>query len=607
MKRRSPLVLIVDDDVSIRILERDSLEQAGFAVEEAENGAAALAAFKNLRPDAMLLDIHMPETDGFTVCAEIRKLTEYDLVPIFMVTGLDDLESINRAFAVGATDVIAKPINWKTLGHHVRYMLRASHALLQLRESESRYQALLNAIPDSMFRVNRQSIILEYKGKSGSRLIVPPTGLAGKRLNEVMPQDVTDKAMHYVTKALETDEIQLFEYQLLIADTTYSYEARLVVCGADEVLAIVRDITERTKTEKEIIRLAYYDNLTGLPNRVLFRDRLNHAIAWTQRYKKHLAIMFLDIDHFKRINDTLGHTIGDQLLQSIVERLMACLRKTDSLSREFSGTEDKTTVARMGGDEFTILINDITDTFDLSHVAQRVCDALSQRFEIGSHEIFITTSIGITIYPIDSDNVDTLLKNADTAMYHAKERGRNNYKFYTESMNTAAVERYTLANQMRKALVLNEFQLYYQPQLDTKSGKIIGAEALVRWMHPERGLLAPDLFIPIAEETSLIIPLGEWILRTACAQHRIWQMFYLHPLRIAVNISSVQFRQKNFVEMVRKILEETGLDPHCLELELTESMIMERAESTITTLSAIRAMGVKLSIDDFGKIGRAHV
>lgn len=597
--REHPLVLVVDDAASVRILERASLENAGFAVEEAENGTTALSSFKSLSPDAVLLDVMMPEMDGFTVCAEIRKLAGNELTPIFMATGLDDLDAINRAFEVGATDFIAKPLNWKTLGHHVRYMLRASHAFSRLRESESKNQALLNAIPDLMFRISVKGVVLEYKGKSGIALNVPPTELVGKRLDEVMPQDVADKAMHYVKKALQTGHMQLFEYHFAISDDTYYYEARLVVCGEDEVLAIVRDITERTKSEKEIIRLGYYDSLTGLPNRVLFRDRLEQAIAWNGRVKKKLALMYLDIDHFKHINDTLGHNIGDLLLQSVSERLTAGLRKTDSLSREVSGT-GKTTIARMGGDEFIILITNINATHDLSGIAQRICGFLSKPFEIGSDEIFISASIGITIYPIDSEDVDTLLKNADTAMYQAKDKGRNNYQFYTESMNAAAMERFTVTNQLRKALNDNEFELWYQPQVDAKSGKTIGVEALVRWAHPERGSLLPGSFIPIAEETSLIVPLGEWILKTACAQNKIWQALDLSPVRVAVNISSVQFMQKNFVETVRRILTETGLAPRHLELELTESMVMENAQSTVTTLAELRGLGLQLSIDDFG-------
>jgi diguanylate cyclase (GGDEF)-like protein len=393
--------------------------------------------------------------------------------------------------------------------------------------------------------------------------------------------------------------MQFFEYQLTMNNITYYYEARLVVCGTDEVLAIVRDITDQKKAEEEINRLAYYDSLTGLPNRTLLRDRLEQAIARASRYKNKLGIMFLDVDYFKRVNDTLGHNIGDLLLQSIAERLQEYLRKSDSICRTDSGTK-QTLVARMGGDEFTILCNDIKNARVLYNLAQRICDVLSQPFRIGTHEIFISVSIGITVYPIDSDDLDTLLKNADTAMYHAKDKGRNNYQFYTESMNAVAVERFIITNQLRKALHNKEFHLYYQPQLNAYNRKIVGIEALVRWLHPKRGLLLPDSFIPIAEETSLIVPIGEWILETACEQSRNWQSFNLSPMRVSVNISSIQFMQKNFLETVRRILTATGLDPSHLEFELTESLIMEHAEANIYTLAELKAMGLHLSIDDFG-------
>lgn len=596
---QKPLVLIVDDDESILFLERTSLEQAGFAVEEAKTGPEALALYKTLSPDAVLLDVLMPGMDGFTVCREIRKLSEGDLTPLFMVTGLDDLDSINHAFEVGATDFIAKPINWKTLGHHVRYMLRASDAFSRLRESESRNQALLNAIPDLMFRINSAGVFLDYRGKSDAPLLASPEEFIGRTMDEILPPDVAEKALHYVKKALQTGEIQMFEYELTVDGMTSYYEARLAECGSDEALVLVRDTTARTKAEKEITRLAYYDSLTSLPNRVLFRDRLEQAITRTQRQGKSLAIMFLDIDHFKRVNDTLGHNIGDLLLQSVAARLTGCLRKTDSLSRDAAHPE-KTTIARMGGDEFTVLVNDVREPFDLTFVAQRFCDALSRPFEIGSHEIFITSSIGISIYPTDSENADTLMKNADTAMYHAKDKGRNNYQFYTESMNAEAIERFTMSNQIRKALANKEFQLHYQPQLNVRTGEIIGMEALLRWQHPEKGLILPSSFFPVAEETSSVLPISDWILQTACVQNRIWQAFGLPPVRVAVNISIVQFRQKNFVENIRRVLDETGLDPKYLELELTESQIMEGAESSVRTLNELRAMGIHISIDDFG-------
>lgn len=599
LERDPPLVLVVDDDKMARLHERSALEQAGFAVEEAENGAMALSAFERLQPDAVLLDVMMPEMDGFSACAGMRKLRGGELTPIFIVTGLDDLDSIGRAYEVGATDFIAKPINWGVLGHHVRYMLRAARGLLRLKQSETKNQALLNAIPDLMFRINKEGFFLEAKGSKEVLYTVPPHEFPGKRLDEVLPRDVAQKTSYHVNLALQTGETQLFIYELKIGDTTHYYEARTVVSGEDEVLAIVRDVSERIRAEEQIIRLAYYDSLTGLPNRILFKDRLSQAMANARRYKRKVAVMFLDLDHFKRINDTLGHNFGDLLLQRVGDRLTACVRSTDSIAR-LAAEETNPIVARMGGDEFIILLSNIDQVQHVSLAAQRMLNGLSQPFLIGTQEIFTSASVGITIYPIDSEDPETLLKYADTAMYQAKEKGRNNYQFYTGSMNAAAVERFTIENQLRKGLARHEFQLHYQAQVDTRRRRVVGMEALVRWVHPEKGLVPPLSFIPLAEETGLIVPIGQWILQTACEQNRIWQTAGLPPVRMTVNISSVQFREKHFVESVMRTLTEIGLDPHDLELELTESIVMENAEATIATLHALQEKGIQLAIDDFG-------
>jgi len=599
LERQPPLILVVDDEKLTRLLERSALEQAGFVVEEAQNGAMALSAFERLKPDAVLLDVMMPELDGFSACARMRKLPGGDLTPIFIVTGLDDLESISRAYEVGATDFIAKPINWGVLGHHVRYMLRAARGLLRLKLSEAKNQALLNAIPDLMFRINKEGIFLEAKGSKEVVYSLPPQEFVGKRLDEVLPRDVAQKTSSHVTRAFQTGETQLFVYELQTGDSTHYYEARIVVSGEEEVLAIVRDVTERIRAEEQILRLAYYDSLTGLPNRLLFKDRLSQAMANAQRYGRKVAVMFLDLDHFKRINDTLGHNFGDLLLQRVGDRLMTCVRSTDSIARMVP-EETKPTVARMGGDEFILLLSNIKQVPHVAIVAQRILNGLSQPFMVGTQEIYTSVSIGITIYPIDSEDPETLLKYADTAVYQAKEKGRNNYQFYTGSMNVAAVERFTIENQLRRALARNEFQLYYQAQVDIRRRKVVGVEALVRWVHPEKGLVSPLSFIPLAEETGLIVPIGQWILRTACAQNQIWQKAGFAPVRMTVNISRIQFRGKNFVENVVRTLADIGLDPQHLELELTESAVMENVEATLATLHALKERGIQLAIDDFG-------
>lgn len=360
------------------------------------------------------------------------------------------------------------------------------------------------------------------------------------------------------------------------------------------------DITTRKRAEEQIAKMAYFDVLTSLPNRYLFKDRLNQAILYAEKYKKLLAIIYLDLDDFKRINDTFGHNFGDKFLQAVSDRLEKNIRRIDTLAR-VEGDNLETTIARLGGDEFTILLREIKETQDASRVAQRIVDLFSEPFHIENRMIFISTSIGIALYPNDGKDVDTLLKNADTAMYHAKEKGRNHYQFFSEHMNIEALERFSLENSLRSTTDKEDFQLYYQPQYDSSTDKIIGVEALIRWMHPERGMLLPDAFIPIAEESGLIITIGNWVLKTACEQNKAWQLAGFPPIYVTVNISGMQFKQKNFAESIAQTLLDTDLEPQYLELELTESILMEPTDITFNTLSELKATGIRLAIDDFGR------
>jgi diguanylate cyclase (GGDEF)-like protein/PAS domain S-box-containing protein len=599
LEREQPIVLIVDDDITVRLLERRCLEKAGFVVEEAHNGEMALSAFERLHPDIMLLDVRMPGMDGFETCKEIRKLPGGNLTPILMVTGLDDIESINCAYEAGATDFITKSVNWEVLSHHVRYMLRASRAFTKLGISETKNRAFLNAIPDLMLRISKEGSILECKEAKETESIIDSQEFTGKKLDQLLPGDVAVKAMHFVEQALQRGDIQFFEYQIEKDNTIYYYETRIVASGKDEVLAIVRNISERKRSEQQIIQLAYYDSLTGLPNRLLFKNRLEQSTASAHRYGKKIAIMFLDIDRFKHINDTLGHSMGDMLLKSVADRLLKCVRKVDCIARGVI-EEINEIVARMGGDEFTISLTNINNVQDVSKIAQRILSAIAKPYALGTHEVYVTASIGITIYPLDGEDIDDLLKYADTAMYQAKDKGRNNFQFYDESMNTKTAERFIIENRLRTALSNDEFQLYYQPQIDIRSREIIGVEALLRWMHPEKGFLLPGTFIPLAEETSLIVPIGEWILQAACLQNIVLQATGSTSLFVAVNISGIQLRQKNFVETVLRTVHDAGLDPCRLQLELTESIIMENVETNINTLHELRSHGIRLSIDDFG-------
>jgi len=349
---------------------------------------------------------------------------------------------------------------------------------------------------------------------------------------------------------------------------------------------LVRDIARRKLTEQRLDDLAHYDVLTGLPNRRLLLDLLAQALGRARRTDRMAAVLFLDMDRFKLINDSLGHAAGDCLLNVIAGRLRGCVRTTD-------------TVARLGGDEFTVILEDLASSEDAVRIAHKILDALAMPVMLDDHEIFVTGSMGVALYPTDSRDRDTLLKCADAAMYAAKEEG-GTFRFYSADMNDRALDRLTLETGLRHALNRREFLLHYQPLVDGQTGAMVGVEALVRWRHPTRGLLPPDTFIPLAEETGLIVPLGEWVLRTACAQTKVWQDSGYPTLRVAVNLSRRQFQQSHLLATVSRVLQDTGLDPRSLELELTESLLIQDAEGTIATLRALHDMGIRLSIDDFG-------
>jgi diguanylate cyclase (GGDEF)-like protein/PAS domain S-box-containing protein len=347
------------------------------------------------------------------------------------------------------------------------------------------------------------------------------------------------------------------------------------------------DITTRKVAEDRVQYLAYYDALTGLPNRTLLRDRLTKALADARRQKYKIALLFLDLDGFKDINDSLGHAVGDLFLQEVAVRLKRYAREQD-------------TVARLGGDEFLIMLTHVEDVSDAAVAAERFMGAMSGEVEIEGHHINVSCSVGISIFPEHSADEETLIRNADAAMYSAKTSGRHHFRFFTEDMNAQVAEKLTLENGLRRALDRKEFFLMYQPQMDIATGKVTGLEALLRWQHPELGLVPPDKFIRIAENSGLIVPIGEWVLRTACSQAKKWQDEGIPAISVAVNVSAVQFRQAGFCELVRKVVQDTGLAPQYLELELTESLLLANADVTVSVLQELKAMGVTLAIDDFG-------
>jgi diguanylate cyclase (GGDEF)-like protein/PAS domain S-box-containing protein len=362
------------------------------------------------------------------------------------------------------------------------------------------------------------------------------------------------------------------------------HDRRGQVTGA---VMVFHDVSTARALSLRMSYLAQHDGLTELPNRILLNDRLGQSMALVQRRKQKLALLFLDLDHFKHINDSLGHAIGDRLLQSVAKRLQSCVRSSD-------------TVSRQGGDEFVILLSQVAHAKDAGVSAEKILLALSKPHRIDQHDIHITASIGIVTYPDDGTEVEVLLKNADFAMYQAKDSGRSNYQFFKSDLNATALERQVIEGGLRHAIERDELALYYQPKVNLATGAICGVEALIRWRHPLRGLLYPSQFMSVAEESGLIVPIGRWVLGEGCRQAKAWQDAGLPPMQIAINVSAVELRNKDFVEGVRTVLQETGLEPRYLELELTETYLMQDAKSTATVLETLKDMGVRLALDDFG-------
>ena len=606
-EHKTAVVQIVDDDPMMRLLMRETLRKAGFEVVEAADGGEALKVFDETHPDVVLLDVEMPVKTGFAVCEEMRRREIQRHVPVLMVTGLDDTESVNRAYESGATDFISKPINWAILGYRVRYLLRAADMFKDLSESKMRLAAAqrIARMGNWEWDIEENKIYLsdelcEIIGCDCNNNSWSYEAL----LDIVHPED-----KEYVVMSIDAARTNItpfsIEYRLLLADGNVCSVINQAEVSVNEmgnavkIFGMIQDITDRKQADEKIRYLAYYDGLTDLPNRSLFSEHLNQALRHAQRYEKRVATLFIDLDRFKQINDTLGHSGGDAVLRMVASRLRLCVRSSDSMSR-LGPDSSPDSLSRFGGDEFTVLLTELQQAEDAAVVAQRIQAELEKPFEVEGHEFIITSSIGIAIYPNDGEDAEALVKNADAAVHFAKTEGRNNYQFYTASMNVSSLERFKLEADLRKALERKELVLFYQPQVDLQTGQIVGAEALIRWEHPERGLLCPMDFIPLAEETGLILPIGDWVLSAACAQQKAWQTAGFGHLRVAVNLSIQQLRQKSFMQTLSDTLHAAGIDASYLELELTESKIMQKAEESITLLNDIKQTGITLAVDDFG-------
>ncbi len=588
---RKPLVLVAADDASQGKSVQDALQQFGFRTQVVDGGKAAYQQFVENQPDAILLDVHSAEFDSFATCAKIRKHESGGETPIFMVVDRDDDDAIEHAYKIGATDIIFNPIALPVLPHRIRYALRTARSLSDLR-------GLVRAIPDLIFVVNEHGDVQDGLSRPDATHTLQIKALSHASQIHFYPCENDDGALKCIKRALETGKPQVYEHELDGLDI--HLETRFVTRDKNTVLAIVRDITERKSSEAKIFNLAYYDELTELPNRELFSQSLEKTISIAKSEAKKFAVLFVDLDRFKRINDTLGHTIGDELLKDVANRLAKCTRATDTVAQLDSRGASNIKLARLGGDEFVIKLYDIDSGDSVAMVASRIIDALTPPFTCAGHQFVVTPSIGIAMYPQDGKSGEELLMNADSAMYRAKAVGRNNFKFYSETMRTKSLHRLDLENLIRTAIEEQQFELYFQPKVHAQTFRLVGAEALLRWHHPERGTIAPDDFIPIAEDTGLIVPLGKWVLNEACRQVAVWSESPIGTVPVSVNISSHQFRDIGLVGDVLGAISAAGIRTTDIELEITESVLLQDVDKTLIELKALKDAGVSLSIDDFG-------
>ncbi len=602
-------VLIVDDDMAARLMARQALEQAGVEVVEGDNGRHALELFEGGHFDLVLLDVMMPEMDGFECCEALRELPGGRHLPVLMMTGLDDVESINRAYDVGATEFVTKPINFLLLGYRVRYMLRSAATATELRDSEARlaraqkvaklghwefdYDSrafVCSSLCESLFKIESGSIL-----KSSSQLL---------RLIHEEDRERVAKLFKSLFKELRPFQS---DYRVVTEDGRVRYVqheamgSRDHVTGLVTVNGVIQDVTQRRLAEEQAHQLTFFDSVTGLANRNGLCKRLEHSFGKVTRAMPHVAVLAIDLDNFRRINDPLGHSVGDDVIRELARRIDDSLSMEDiDLTATITEPYREATLARTGGDEFAVALTGLASPDGAAQVARRIRRLIAQPVAVGDAKVGLTASIGIAVYPEDGQDAESLIQNADAALNHAKGAGRDRYQFVSAEINQRALERLSLESSLSEALERGQFAVHYQPKVASLSGELVGVEALVRWEHPNLGKVSPAMFIPIAEETGLIHPLGEWILGEACRTAAGWVAAGNRPLPVAINLSATQFAANHLDQQVRDCLESTGLPAELLELELTESVLMQDVDYAASVLKQLRDTGISLYIDDFG-------
>ena len=589
--------LIVEDSeddaqLLIRTLKKSGYELFTMRVET----ASEMSRLLDEHPwDLVIADYSLPH---FSAAGALTVLHEKNLdIPFIILSGTIGEETAVEAMRAGAHDYIMKGSAARLLPAIERELREAGgrstrrKAEKALRDNERRFRSLIEHSSDIIKVIDGSGTIV-YESPSVERLLGHTAGdLIGTPVQQhIHPDDVEGFMAALAAPEEDTRSVE-FRFQERGGGWRPLEATVNHLLDNPDVAGVVlncRDISARKRDEATIRHLAYFDALTGLPNRMLFNDRLAQALAHSRRRgERGLAILFFDLDRFKTINDTLGHGAGDELLRATAERLTCCVREED-------------TVARLGGDEFLFLLPGVDEVKNAARVAQKILDLFAAPFQITGHELHVTTSIGISLFPLDGNDAETLVRNADTALYRAKEEGRNRYQLYAPAMNAVAFRRLVMENNLRRAVERNELTLHYQPLVSLETGETLSVEALIRWNQSEIGAIAPSEFIPMAEETGSIVPLTRWILHTACTQMKKWQDAGIAPRTVSVNVSARRFNDSHLPSMISEVLRSTGLDGTSLTIELTESVMMENVEATINTLQQLKDLGIKISIDDFG-------
>lgn len=586
-------ILVVEDESIVAMDIQDRLESLGYDVPATvATGERAIEKAATLRPDLVLMDIQLPgEMDGVQAADEIRRRFG---VPVVFLTANADNATIQRAKITEPFGYIIKPFEERELHTAIEMALYKHQVDRKMKESEERYRTLVELSPEAIALQSSDKLI--YINPAGAKLLgaESPADLLSRPLTDFVHPDFVENFRARELCLTETQRSDLKEEKFVRADGQ-AMDVEVVMAavtyqGMPAIQTIIRDITARKRAEEQLLHNALHDSLTKLPNRVLFMDHLKLAVNHSKRRKNYMfALLFVDLDRFKIINDSLGHAVGDELLLALARRLETCLRAGDTL-------------ARLGGDEFTVLLDAINGHDDALRVAERIQEVLSQPFKLAGHEMTMSASIGIAFSDAGENMAEDLLRDADTAMYQAKALGKAQYQIFDKDMHAHAVRLQQLESELRGAIEREELRVHYQPTVSLESGRISGFEALVRWQHPERGLIPPIDFLPNAEDTGMIIEIDRWVLRQACQQMREWQdrLPSTRGIKINVNLSCKQFMQPDLVEHVKQTLSETGLAPQSLRLEITETVVMEDGDRAMKILEELRVLGVEVSLDDFG-------